>query len=68
MGEGDAKRLGAPDAILGASRATAIRRPRDAAEASATRCPACGAARPDRTDLRRCDYCGHRFMADEAEA
>lgn len=68
MDEGGTKRPGALDAILGASRATAIKRPRDAARATATRCPACGAARPDRTDLRRCDYCGHRFMADEAEA
>lgn len=58
---------GALGAILGASRATATKRPKEAATAAATRCPACGAARPERTDLRRCDYCGHRFMSDEAE-
>lgn len=25
-------------------------------------CPNCGAPRPRRTDLRRCDYCGYEYM------
>ncbi len=24
-------------------------------------CASCGAARPEDTDLKRCDYCGHEF-------
>ena len=40
---------------------------RDAAEARARACATCGAPRPERTDLRTCDYCGTAFMTAPAE-
>ena len=40
---------------------------RDAADARARTCATCGAPRPERTDLRTCDYCGTAFMTAPAE-
>lgn len=34
-----------------------------ATTAEARRCPGCGAPRFSGSDLARCEYCGHRYMA-----
>jgi ssDNA-binding Zn-finger/Zn-ribbon topoisomerase 1 len=51
--------------ILGRARATARRLDAENASLDARTCPSCRAARPADSDLRRCDYCGWRYMSSD---
>lgn len=48
--------------IFNNARKTSIGLNYKAAETKTRKCQSCGAARPDDTDLRTCDFCGYTFM------
>ncbi|NPA67012.1 MAG: hypothetical protein GXO50_00215 [Chlorobi bacterium] len=40
---------------------------REQSEVKTRKCPNCGAARPEDTNLTICDYCGYKFMNIDTE-
>lgn len=47
--------------ILGNALKSMQRYKQEAPALETKKCPGCGAARPEGTDLRFCDFCGHQF-------
>lgn len=47
--------------ILGNALRSSQRYKQEAPALETKKCPGCGAARPEGTDLRFCDFCGHQF-------
>ena len=52
--------------IIRTTKATSTRVTPLKAAMAARKCRSCGGARPEGSDLRVCQFCGDRFMTDEA--